>query len=149
MFPQFFEYQACLPSGICDGCRRRLSSFDSPDPRPLPVLLAYSQMVTDLESLPATTRNNPNCSCELCELASSHRSSSATPPTKYLRPTRADCSSIGENGENLLEVQVDCRTRSAAFMQSKHAAQQPAADPLSANQGTAGQHCGQGVGQRM
>ncbi|PAA89846.1 hypothetical protein BOX15_Mlig027848g1 [Macrostomum lignano] len=73
-----------LPSGICDGCRRKLSSLSCPDSRPIPVLLAYDQIVTDLQSLPPSTRGNPDCNCELCSLASSHRSSSAVPDTKYL-----------------------------------------------------------------
>ncbi|PAA56542.1 hypothetical protein BOX15_Mlig006248g1 [Macrostomum lignano] len=78
LVPNFASVQHILPTGLCDGCRRIISSLSGPAPRELPPRLNYEQMVADLQSLPPSTRNNPHCSCELCELARSKNSSKLT-----------------------------------------------------------------------
>ncbi len=74
----FQGYSSCvLPSGLCNGCGIRLTSFNGTSSQAFRIHLNYSQMAKDMQKISRATRNNPNCHCEICRLASSTSSTKA------------------------------------------------------------------------
>ena len=75
-----------LPSGICSGCRKRVDSQTTLNPRELPPRLDYEQIVDDLLKLRVSTRTSPDCCCDLCLIAQDKQMHKSTHPAnnKYL-----------------------------------------------------------------
>ncbi|PAA90668.1 hypothetical protein BOX15_Mlig012066g1 [Macrostomum lignano] len=89
----FQDYEAVrhfLPEGVCQGCRRVLSSLRSLTPRALPPRPDYEKIIADMKSLPPATRSRPDCNCQLCEMARGNHHKGSDPKTPYTTgPARA------------------------------------------------------------
>ena len=66
VFSGFLENEHILPVGICGNCRLVIQSLNTSQPCPLK-RLNYEQIVTNLKNLPLLTRQNPPCSCIICQ----------------------------------------------------------------------------------
>lgn len=67
----YHQVKAVLPSGICDGCRTKVASQTSQNPRLLPPRMNYKKLIDDLKSVPLPTRSSPSCPCPICTVVTS------------------------------------------------------------------------------
>ena len=66
VFSGFLENEHVLPVGIYGNCRLVIQSLNTSQPRSLK-RINYEKIMTDSKNLPLLSRQNPLCSCIICQ----------------------------------------------------------------------------------